>query len=109
MDAKIIKNIENRVLGRKEITCEVSFSKSTPTRKELKELICGKVGAHPDMSVLREVHPTFGKQGLVATVHSYSTKEAVLKGEPHHLLVRDGLATKKPKKEKKKAPPAAKK
>ncbi|MDD5337199.1 MAG: 30S ribosomal protein S24e [Candidatus ainarchaeum sp.] len=109
MDAKIISNKENGIIGRKEIHMEVSFEKNTPNRKELKQFLCSKVGANPDTAVLRSVETNFGIRALKALLHVYQSKEAALATEPRHILARDGMAEKKKKKEKKKAAPPAKK
>ena len=109
MDATIINNVENKALGRREIEFDVSFEKSTPGRKDLKELLCSKIGANPDTAVLRSVTSRFGTRSVGAVLHVYGTKEAVRATEPRHILVRDGMAEKKPKKAKKKAAPPAKK
>ncbi|MFA5077735.1 MAG: 30S ribosomal protein S24e [Candidatus Micrarchaeia archaeon] len=109
MDAKIISNKENGVIGRKEILMEMSFEKSTPNRKELKQFLCSKVGANPDTAVLREVETKFGVKNLKAMLHVYQSKEAALATEPRHILARDGMAEKKKKRVKKKAAPPAKK
>lgn len=109
MDAKIISSNENKVLGRKEVTATISFDKSTPNRKEIKELVCSKLGANPETAVLRGVVSKFGTRSVDAVLHVYASKDDAVKTEPNHVLVRDGMAEKKPKKEKKKAAPAAKK
>ncbi len=109
MDAKIKGTKQNDVLGRKEVTVTISFDKGTPNRKEIKELVAGKLGANPDGMVLREVTSKFGTRSVDALLHGYPSKEAALKTEPRHILVRDGMAEKKPKKEKKKAAPPQKK
>ncbi len=109
MVAKKTNTRENAVLGRKEITANISFEKSTPSRKEIKELISSKIGANPETAVLREVRSKFGTRSIDVILHVYPTKEAVLATEPRHTLVREGMAVKKPKKEKKKAAAPVKK
>lgn len=109
MDAKITRTNENSVLGRKEITASVSFEKGTPGRKEIKEAVCAKIGANPETAAIREISSSFGTRSVEVLVHVYPSREAVLATEPNYILVRDGMAQKKPKKEKKAAPPAAKK
>lgn len=108
MDAKITRTNENAVLGRKEISASVSFDKGTPLRKEIKEALCSKIGANPETAVLAEVASKFGTREVDVLMHVYPTKEAALGTEPRHVLVRDGMAEKKPKKEKKAAPPQKK-
>lgn len=109
MDATITSTKENTILGRKEISVKVSFDKGTPNRKEIKDSVCGKLGANPDTVVLREVKSEFGMKRISAVFHVYPTKEAALATEPRHILARDGMMEKKPKKAKKKSAPPAKK
>ncbi|MEW6528522.1 MAG: 30S ribosomal protein S24e [Candidatus Micrarchaeota archaeon] len=105
-----INTTENDILGRKEIIANIQFDKSTPTRKEIKEIISAKIGANPDNTVLREVKSRFGVRSIRAVLHVYPTKETALLFEPKHILIRDGMAEKKQKKEKKKiSPPPTKK
>lgn len=102
MDAKITKIVENPVIGRKEVSAIVNFDKATPTRQEMKELVCSKIGANPDSAVLRKVISKFGQKSVDVLLHIYGSKEEVLKNEPNFVLVRDKMAEKKVKKEKKK-------
>lgn len=100
MDVVIINSKENDVLGRKEIIANISFDKSTPTRKEIKELISVKIGANPDNIVLRKVKSNFGVRSIEATFHIYPTKEAVLATEPKYILIRDSIVEKNQRKKK---------
>lgn len=103
MDGKIINSKENRILGRREIAADVSFEKSTPPRKEIKDFLCGKIGANPESAVISNISSKFGSRSAVVILHVYADKKAALATEPRHILVRDGMA------EKKAAPAAQKK
>lgn len=113
MEVKIETTNENKLLERKEIDAVIHFVGATPNRKDIKALICGKIGANPDLVVLRSVANEFGMKRLKVSAHSYEKVESLKKNEPKFILVRDGFMTKeeaKPKKkEKKKAAPAKKK
>lgn len=109
MDGKINSSRENPMLGRKEVAADVSFDKSTPNRKEIKELLCAKLGANPDSVVINGITSKFGQKVVTVTMHVYQTKEAALAMEPRHILARDGMAERKAKKAKKKAAPPAQK
>lgn len=109
MEAKIINSKDNQILGRKEITTDLSFEKSTPSRNEIKRFLCSKIGANPDSTVISNITSKFGTKSVIVTLHVYQTKEAALTTEPTYILVREGMAEKKPKKEKKAASPAKKK
>ena len=103
-----IKNKElNKALGRTVLTCDVSFDKAMPSRKELREAICAATGIEPALLVILSANGSFGSQRGIVVAHTYSSKETAAVAKKH-LLVRDGLAQKE-KKAAKKSAPAAKK
>jgi ribosomal protein S24E len=107
MNVNIVSTVENKLLERREIEAEVSFDAATPKRADLKQAVCGKVGANPEFMVLRAVSSTFGKKVVKVIVHLYHSKEVLMGTEPQHIRVREGLMPKPEK--KKKAAPAKKK
>ncbi|MBU0586798.1 30S ribosomal protein S24e [Candidatus Micrarchaeota archaeon] len=109
MDAKITKKKENLLLGRDEVLVAIEFEKATPTRKEVKDLVCGKIGANPETVVIREVKHKFGIKEVDILLHVYKDKETMASVEPHYVLVREGMAQKKEKKKKGAAPESKKK
>ncbi len=71
MDAKIKGTKQNDVLGRKEVTVTISFDKGTPNRKEIKELVAGKLGANPArMSSMIRCGSSVRGLSLVTTIRS---------------------------------------
>ena len=82
MNVNLISNIENKLLERKEIQAEVSFDGATPKRAQLKEAVSHKVGANPELVVLRKVSSNFGRKTVTVTAHAYSTKESLMGTEP---------------------------
>ena len=109
MNVNVISKTDNAVLERKEIEAEVTFSGPTPSREELRKEISGKVGANPDLMVLREVQNTFGSQSVKVIAHAYSNKEKMVATEPGYMVKRDKLVEEeKPKEEKKEEKPAEK-
>ncbi|MFA6328345.1 MAG: hypothetical protein WCY41_02790 [Candidatus Micrarchaeia archaeon] len=105
MQVNVKDKKENKSLSRQEITCEISFEKAMPSRKDLREAICTATGIAPELLVIVSSKGSFGQKCGTVLAHAYASKEA-LAVEKKHLLVRDGLMEKK-KKEGKKA--AAKK
>ncbi len=106
MNVNLLSTTENKLLDRKEVQAEISFDGATPKRGELKSAVCQKIGANPDLAVLRKVESAFGRKAVRVMMHAYSTKEALMGTEPVHVKVREGLMQKP---EKKKAAPAPKK
>ncbi len=107
MNVNILANVDNKLFERKEIEAEVGFEGATPKRAQLKEAVSHKVGANPELVVLRKVQSYFGRHTVKVLAHVYSAKEKIMDIEPVHIKVREGLMAKPEK--KKKAAPAAKK
>ncbi|MFH1393609.1 MAG: hypothetical protein ABII71_05885 [Candidatus Micrarchaeota archaeon] len=108
METEIKNSSDNPLLGRKEIKAIVSFDGATPNRKELKEAICGKAAANPDLTVLREVNNEFGLKRVTCVVHVYENKETLARVEPEHMRKREGIGQEK-KDEKAEGAPAEEK
>lgn len=105
MNVNILTTTDNKLLERKEVEAEVSFDAATPKRAELKTAISHKIGANPELVVIRSVSSMFGRKAVKVVAHAYSQKEILLGTEPVHIKVREGLMAKP---EKKKKAPAAK-
>jgi len=102
MEVKIDSTTENKLLERKEIEATVQFTGATPPRKEMKAAICGKVGANPDLVVLRSVESEFGMRRVRVSAHAYHSAEALKRNEPRYIQKREGLVA-ETEEEKKKA------
>ncbi len=107
MNVNLIATTENKLLERKEVEADVSFDGATPKRAELKAAVCQKIGANPELVVLRKVSSSFGRRSVRVLAHAYAAKEKLMATEPTHIKVREGLMPKPEK--KKKAAPAPKK
>jgi len=102
MQVNITDKKENRSLSRQELTCEISFDKAKPSRKDLREAIATATGIAPELLVIVSSKGGFGQRSGTVLVHAYAGKEA-LGVEKRHLLVRDGMMEKKKKADKKAA------
>jgi ribosomal protein S24E len=104
MSVDIKSKTDNKLLSRKEIEAEVTFDGPTPKREELRQAISAKIGANPDLTVLREVKNTYGRKAVSVVAHAYSSKETLMQTEPEHIRRRDGVGVEK-KEEKPKEEP----
>jgi len=96
MQVNVKDKKENKSLSRQEITCDISFAKAKPSRKDLREAICTATGISPDLMVIVSSKGGFGQRSGTVLVHAYANKEA-LAVEKKYLLVRDGMMEKKKK------------
>ncbi|MBD3209824.1 hypothetical protein GF318_00395 [Candidatus Micrarchaeota archaeon] len=88
MNVEIISKTENEVLERKEVNAEVGFTGPTPSRKELRDAVAGKIGANPELVILRDVRNAFGKQAVKIVAHAYSDMEKLRATEPEYMMKR---------------------
>lgn len=100
MSVNITSKTENKALERKEIQAEITFDGPTPTRDELRKAISVKIGADPDLLILREVNGTYGRKSVTVLAHAYSSKEVLMSTEPEHIRKRDKVGVEAPKEEK---------
>ena len=103
MELKITNKKENKALERDEYFGVLSFDKAMPSRKVMREAICAATGAIPELLVIVSAKGEYGTNKASVIAHVYKDK-AKMSAERHYLLVRDGLAEKKKKEPKKKAP-----
>ncbi|MGI0141765.1 MAG: 30S ribosomal protein S24e [Candidatus Micrarchaeales archaeon] len=88
MDIKIEKEIENKLLGRKEIMFSVSAKGKTPEKEHLKVEICKKLNLNPDLTVIVKIDSVYGSTENRVLAHNYATKEA-MSVEMKHLFERE--------------------
>lgn len=88
MEIKILSNVENKHLDRKEISFSVIEESSTPSREALKTELCKKLNLSPDSTIVVNVAQSFGTKQSLCVAHSYKSKESLEKSEPKHILDR---------------------
>lgn len=105
MELKIVSNVENKTLGRREIAFEVADA-GQAKRSEVHAELCKHLNLKPEGTVVVEMRRRFGEKQLSCTAHSYETKEKMEKTEPRYLLDRVSGNKRKAKAAKEaKAPP----
>lgn len=102
MKVEISEEKENKLLKRKEMTAYVEHGGATPKIEEVRQAIVKKLGVNPELLVVLKLVQEAGKKGAKVFARVYLNKEDMIKVEPNYVLVRNKLAEKKPKKEKKK-------
>ena len=103
MEMSIDSKTENKLFGRTEVSFSATYDGATPARKAIKDEISKLVGANAERIVIARISTTYGTHACHGSAYVYSSKDALNLASPH-LLVRDGMAEKKKKEPKKKAP-----
>jgi ribosomal protein S24E len=74
MTLKIIKEKENPLFNRKEISFEL-FSEITPNRKEIVELISKKLGIPEENIKIKKIAGKFGSKDFIIETNIYESEE----------------------------------
>ncbi|MDE1851723.1 MAG: hypothetical protein KGH69_03490 [Candidatus Micrarchaeota archaeon] len=80
MELNVSKESENKLMGRKEIEVGASFDAVTPSRSDVKEAVCKKMGLHPDLVEIVRIDQAYGTKECRVTVYAYDSKEDMAKG-----------------------------
>jgi small subunit ribosomal protein S24e len=77
MDIKITEQKDNPILKRNEVRFRISFSGPTPSRKEVKESLCSKLGTDGSLVVIDILKQGYGSPELKGYAKIYADKEAM--------------------------------
>jgi len=110
MDIEISQRKENKLLERLEVRFTVHHTgKNTPKRDEVAALLKNTLNTGSKVVVVDNLRSEFGRPATRGYAKVYDNKEAALKVESNHLLVRNKLAEKKVRAAPAAAAPAKKK
>lgn len=77
MDIRVNSDNTNKMLGRREISASATYTEKTPTREEIRQELCKKLGLDPELVEIREIRQQYGLRVSDVTAYSYSSKEAM--------------------------------
>ncbi len=105
MDFKIDSKKENPAFDRLEVSASISGFQTTPSRKEVTDLLCAELKCAPDVVVVQKVHQRFGTRQAFVSANMYKSAQAAAKTEPGYLFKRSaekarGEEAEKPKQQK---------
>jgi len=105
VEIEIVNKVENELLDRTEVTFKAVHPKEgTPQREAVREKISSLLKAPKERVIVDSMNSEFGKMETMGYAKVYKTKEAAMKYEREHVLVRNKLKE-KVKVEKKAAAP----
>ena len=95
MEIEIVDKKENQLLDRTEVTFRASHAKEgTPQREMVREKLASMLKATKERVIVDSMDSEFGKMETVGYAKIYRTKEAAMKYEREHVLVRNKLKEK---------------
>ena len=105
MEIEIVDKKENKLLERLEVTFKASHAdEGTPQRDAVREKLASVLKAQKERVIVDSMGSEFGRMQTVGYAKVYKSKEAALKYEREHILVRNKLKEKKVAQKKGAAP-----
>lgn len=113
MDVEIVSKDENQLLERTEVRFKATHMKEgTPQREAVREKIASLLKVQKDRVIIDLMESEFGKMETFGYAKVYKTRDAAMKYEREHILIRNKLKEKAapakkgaPKEESKTVPP----
>lgn len=93
MELKILKEQENTLLKRKDVTARIFFQGATPSRQDIAEELAGQTKTSRDKVIVASIKPAFGETSATVTARLYTDLETMKEVE------RDNLVEKNKKRE----------
>ena len=96
MEIEIVEKRENELLKRVEVTFKASHvDEGTPQRDAVREKLSALLKAPKERVIVDAMTSEFGRMATVGYAKVYETKDAAMKYEREHILVRNKLKEKK--------------
>ncbi len=89
MNIEIKKNIENKLLKRKEILAYVEDKDPSIKRFDIRAQLAKKLKADEKLIIIEKITPHFGKKDVDVLANVYDTQEALNKVTSKHLVKRN--------------------
>jgi len=95
MEIEIVAKKENELLERTEVTFKATHAKEgTPERDTVREKLSAVLKAPKDRIIVDSMTSEFGRMETVGSAKVYKSKDAAMKYEREHILVRNKLKEK---------------
>lgn len=89
MEIKVIEEIENPILNRREIRFAVEHDGPTPSRKSVAEKIAATMGSKMGLVMVDSLKSVFGKRETLGYAKIYETEERAKEVERSYVIARN--------------------
>ena len=89
MEIEISNDKENKLFGRREFSFKITYDGKTPSKEEVKESLCKKLGLSPDLTMIMKVAQLYGSEESRGIAYSYSDKGLFAKLEKHEAKMKE--------------------
>ena len=86
---KIVKEFDNKLLGRNEVVAEVANPGATLSRQEAKKELAKKLKAKEELIIIENITSHFGEKSSTVTAFVYNDEATLKKITLKHILKRN--------------------
>ncbi|MCL5433821.1 MAG: hypothetical protein M1538_02485 [Candidatus Marsarchaeota archaeon] len=79
MELKINKDVENKIMNRREIDFYVVSEDKTISKEEAKKEICKKLNLNPELTIIVKIAQEFGMKRSRVSAHNYKNMDSLNK------------------------------
>ena len=94
MELQIVKNTDNKLVGRQELELQIIHTSSaTPKRMEVRKEVAKQMKAKTELVIIDHLKNRYGRQETIGYAKVYADMGSLTATETHPILARHGLTT----------------
>ena len=94
MELQIVKNTDNRLVGRQELELQIMHTASaTPKRMEVRKEVAKQMKAKTELVIIDHLKNRYGRHETIGYAKVYADMGSLTATETHPILARHGLAS----------------
>ena len=91
MDIKIVKDLDNKLLNRKELDFTVEYEGPTPSRADVRKKLAALLNNNVDLIIVQKMESEYGHQLVKGCAKVYDSADRMKQIEPEHILLRNTM------------------
>ncbi|MDL2261434.1 30S ribosomal protein S24e [Methanimicrococcus sp. OttesenSCG-928-J09] len=91
MDIKIVKDLDNKLLNRKELDFIVEYEGPTPSRADVRKKLAALLNTNVDLLIVQKMESEYGHQLVKGYAKLYESEDRMKLVEPEHVLKRNTM------------------
>jgi Ribosomal protein S24E len=91
MDIKIVKDLDNKLLNRKELDFTVEYEGPTPSRADVRKKLAALLNKDVNLVMVQKMESEYGHQLAKGYAKVYESADRMKQIEPEHVLLRNTM------------------
>ncbi|WNY28141.1 hypothetical protein MmiEs2_03230 [Methanimicrococcus stummii] len=91
MEIKIVNDLDNKLLNRKELDFTVEYEGPTPSRADVRKKLAALLNKDVDLVLVQRMESEYGHQFAKGYAKVYESADRMKQVEPEHVLLRNTM------------------